>query len=117
VSVEIGVISISIDSILARVSDVMRLLNAIDSGDPKALEGLLPLVYEELRCYAAAKMAGENPGQTLQSTALVHEARLRLVGNQNQEGNCRRHFFAAAEGMRRILIDCARRRNARWHGG
>jgi len=98
--------------------DVTQLLSAIDSGDPKAAEELLPLVYNELRRLAAAKMANEQPGQTLQATALVHEAWIRLAGSTEQHWRNRRHFFgAAAEAMRRILIDRARRRNRTRHGG
>jgi RNA polymerase sigma factor (TIGR02999 family) len=94
--------------------DVTQLLSAIDSGDPKAADELLPLVYEELRRLAAQKMARELPGQTLQATALVHDAWLRLSGNENQCWDNRGHFFAAAaEAMRRILIDRARRRALR----
>jgi RNA polymerase sigma factor (TIGR02999 family) len=90
----------------------------MEQGDPKVAEELLPLVYEELRRLAAARMARENPGHTLQPTALVHEAWLRLVGDENVRWDGRAHFFgAAAEAMRRILIDRARRRNARRHGG
>jgi RNA polymerase sigma factor (TIGR02999 family) len=93
------------------------MLNAIDSGDPKAGEELLPLVYDELRRLAASKMAGEAPGQTLQPTALVHEAWLRLVDERHEWRN-RKHFFCvAAEAMRRILVDRARRRNRIKHGG
>ena len=96
--------------------DVTRILNAIDAGDPQAAEQLLPLVYEELRKLAAAQMAHEKPGQTLNATALVHEAYLRLIGDQRFED--RRHFFAAAaEAMRRILIESARRKQAVKHGG
>jgi RNA polymerase sigma factor (TIGR02999 family) len=92
------------------MSDVTRILSAIEQGDPHAAEQLLPLVYEELRKLAAQKLAQEKPGQTLEATALVHEAYLRLVGDQ-QFAN-RRHFFAAAaEAMRRILIDSARRKH------
>src|SRR5215468_11521742 len=91
------------------MSDVTRILQAIDEGDPKAAGQLLPLVYDELRRLAAAQLAREKPGQTLEATALVHEAYLRLVGDQ-QFAN-RRHFFAAAaQAMRRILIDAARRK-------
>ena len=98
--------------------DVTRILQAAQDGDLKAAEELLPLVYDELRRLAAAKMANEAPGQTLQPTALVHEAWLRLVGNQNQSWNGRAHFFgAAAEAMRRILIERARRKSAARHGG
>jgi RNA polymerase sigma factor (TIGR02999 family) len=99
-------------------ADVTRILQAAQQGDPKAAEELLPLVYEELRKLAMHKMANEVPGQTLQPTALVHEAWLRLVGNQNQKWNGRAHFFgAAAEAMRRILIENARRKRAARHGG
>ena len=100
------------------MSDVTRILEAIDHGDPKAADQLLPLVYEELRRLAAAKMASENTGQTLQPTALVHEAWLRLTGEENRRWNDRTHFFAAAaEAMRRILVDNARRKRAPRHGG
>ena len=91
------------------MSDVTQLLSAIDAGDPKAADQLLPLVYQELRRLAASKMAQEKPGQTLQATALVHEAWLRLAGSNRQQWRGRSHFFgAAAEAMRRILIDKAR---------
>jgi len=100
------------------MSDVTRILQAAQQGDPHAAEELLPLVYQELRRLAAHKMASEAAGQTLQPTALVHEAWLRLVGNQNQKWDGRAHFFAAAaEAMRRILIDRARRKQAVRHGG
>ena len=100
------------------MSDVTRILESIEHGDPKAAEELLPLVYGELRKLAAAKMAGEAPHQTLQPTALVHEAWLRLVGEANPKFENRAHFFAAAaEAMRRILIDKARRKRALRHGG
>jgi RNA polymerase sigma factor (TIGR02999 family) len=101
------------------VSEVTRILEAVERGDPKAAEELLPLVYEELRRLAAAKMAQQPPGQTLQPTALVHEAWLRLVEDQHQPvWNSRGHFFAAAaEAMRRILVDRARRKSAGKHGG
>ena len=100
------------------MSDVTRILDAIQQGDPKAAEELLPLVYEELRKLAAHKMANEAAGHTLQPTALVHEAWLRLVGNQGQRWENRAHFFgAAAEAMRRILIEKARRRQRARHGG
>jgi RNA polymerase sigma factor (TIGR02999 family) len=99
------------------MSDVTQLLSAIDAGDPKAADQLLPLVYEELRRLAAQKMAHEAPGQMIQPTALVHEAWLRLVGSHDQRWNSRGHFFAAAaEAMRRILIDNARRKNRFRHG-
>lgn len=100
------------------MSDVTRILQYMESGDPRAAEELLPLVYEELRKLAASKMANEQPNQTLQPTALVHEAWLRLTGNENIKWNGRAHFFgAAAEAMRRILIDNARRKQAARHGG
>src|SRR6266851_511882 len=100
------------------MSEVTRILNAIQHGDGKAADELLPLVYQELRRLAAHKMANEAAGQTLQPTALVHEAWLRLVGNQNQQWHGRAHFFgAAAEAMRRILIERARRKRAARHGG
>jgi RNA polymerase sigma factor (TIGR02999 family) len=104
---------------LARMSDVTQLLHAIDAGDPQAADQLLPLVYEELRKLAAAKMAQEKPGQTLQATALVHEAWLRLAGAEEQRAwNSRGHFFgAAAEAMRRILVDRARQKARVRHGG
>jgi RNA polymerase sigma factor (TIGR02999 family) len=104
---------------LALMSDVTRILNAIEQGDPHAASQLLPLVYDELRKLAAQKIAREAPGQTLQATALVHEAYLRLVGgNPGQPWNGRGHFFAAAsEAMRRILVESARRRQSRKHGG
>jgi RNA polymerase sigma factor (TIGR02999 family) len=102
--------------ILDRMSDVTQILSAIDRGDPHAAEQLLPLVYEELRKLAAQRLAQEKPGQTLQATALVHEAYLRLVGEQHFTG--RGHFFAAAaEAMRRILVENARRKARRKHGG
>src|SRR5207245_6145072 len=100
------------------VSDVTRMIEAIQHGDPKAAAELLRLVYEELRQLAASKMANEAAGNTLQPTALVHEAWLRLVGNDNPKFAGRAHFFAAAaEAMRRILIDRARRKRALRHGG
>ena len=100
------------------MNDVTRILSAIEQGDPHAAEQLLPLVYDELRKLAAQKMAQENPGQTLQATALVHEAYIRLVGSQEQNWSGRTHFFAAAaEAMRRILIDNARRKQRLKHGG
>ena len=104
---------------ITHMSDVTQILSAIDEGDPKAADQLLPLVYEELRKLAAARMASEKPGQTLQATALVHEAWLRLAGSNRQEWRGRSHFFgAAAEAMRRILIDKARQKSAlkRDHG-
>src|SRR5262245_49644127 len=101
------------------MTDVTRILSQIESGDPAAAEQLLPLVYDELRKLAAAKLAHEKPGQTLQATALVHEAYLRLVDiNKVQQWNSRGHFFgAAAEAMRRILVEAARRKQRERHGG
>ena len=100
------------------MSDVTRILNAIEQGDTKAADQLLPLVYEELRLLAAKKMAQEKPGQTLQATALVHEAYIRLVGEQERNWDNRGHFFkAAAEAMRRILIEKARRKKSQKRGG
>ena len=100
------------------MSDVTRILDAIQQGDSNATEQLLPLVYEELRKLAAHKMANEVPGQTLQPTALVHEAYLRLVGAKDRQWNSRGHFFAAAaEAMRRILVENARRKQRVKHGG
>ncbi len=110
------------------MSDVTRILMAIDQGDPSAAEQLLPLVYDELRKLAAAKLAHEKPGQTLDATALVHEAYLRLVAgerrgvsptcsDQPQQWDSRRHFFsAAAEAMRRILVEKARHKTRQKHG-
>jgi RNA polymerase sigma factor (TIGR02999 family) len=100
------------------MSDVTRILDRVGQGDPRAAEELLPLVYEELRKLAAAKMAHEPAGHTLQPTALVHEAWLRLVGSGRGHWDNRGHFFAAAaEAMRRILIDVARRKSQVRHGG
>ena len=101
------------------MSDVTRILSQIESGDPSAAEQLLPLVYDELRKLAAARLAQENPGQTLQATALVHEAYVRLVSiDEEQHFNRRGHFFAAAaEAMRRILVENARRKARVKHGG
>src|SRR5436305_9755722 len=101
------------------MSDVTQILNAIEAGDPRAAEQLLPLVYDELRRLAAQRLAGEGPGHTLQPTALVHEAYLKLVGaDPQQPWNGRVHFFAAAaEAMRRILIDHARRKHRARRGG
>jgi RNA polymerase sigma factor (TIGR02999 family) len=102
-----------------RMSDVTQILSQIESGDSAAAEQLLPLVYEELRKLAAAKLAQEKPGQTLQATALVHDAYIRLVDvDKAQHWDSRGHFFsAAAEAMRRILIERARRKNREKHGG
>src|SRR6187399_370249 len=107
------------------MSDVTHILSQIDSGDPTAAEQLLPLVYEELRKLAAAKLAFEKPGQTLQATALVHEAFLRLVASPKNHADKaashwggKGHFFAAAaESMRRILVENARRKGRTKHGG
>ncbi len=101
------------------MSEVTRILAAIDQGEPHAAEQLLPLVYDELRKLAAARLAQEKPGQTLEATALVHEAYLRLVDTDEAEHwSGRGHFFAAAaEAMRRILVDNARRKRAEKHGG
>lgn len=99
------------------MSDVTRILNSIEQGDPQAAEALLPILYEELRRLAAQKMALESSGHTLQATALVHEAWLRLAGEDHLWQN-RRHFFsAAAEAMRRILVERARRKQRLRHGG
>jgi RNA polymerase sigma factor (TIGR02999 family) len=101
------------------MNDVTRILSAIDKGDPSGAAELLPLVYQELRHLASVRLAREKPGQTLQATALVHEAYLRLVGNDDsQRWDGRGHFFAAAaEAMRRILVDNARRRQSLKRGG
>jgi RNA polymerase sigma factor (TIGR02999 family) len=100
------------------MSEVTRILEAVQQGDAKATGELLPLVYGELRRLAAHKMAQEQPGQTLQPTALVHEAYLRLVGSGQDQWNGRGHFFAAAaEAMRRILVENARRKRRLRHGG
>jgi RNA polymerase sigma factor (TIGR02999 family) len=101
------------------MSEVTRVLSAIERGDPSAAELLLPLVYDELRVLATQRLAQERPGQTLQATALVHEAYLRLVDvEQAQHWNSRGHFFAAAaEAMRRILVEAARRKHRQRHGG
>src|SRR5208283_1207688 len=99
------------------MNDVTHLIKAVEHGDPKAAGQLLPLVYDELRKLAASKMANEAPGQTLQPTALVHEAWLRLAGGKDETWDNRAHFFgAAAEAMRRILIENARRKKALRHG-
>lgn len=100
------------------MNDITRILNNLPTTDPKAAAELLPLVYEELRKLARARMTNEVPNHTLQATALVHEAYLKLLGNEDQSWANRAHFFgAAAEAMRRILIDHARRRRAVRHGG
>lgn len=101
------------------MSDVTRILSAIEQGEPQAAEQLLPLVYDELRKLASQKMAQEAPGQTLQATALVHEAYIRLVDvGKAQHWDSRGHFFAAAaEAMRRILVERARQKQRHKHGG
>jgi RNA polymerase sigma factor (TIGR02999 family) len=100
------------------MTDVTRILNEIEGGDPRAADELLPLVYEELRILAAQKISQEKPGHTLQATALVHEAYLRLVVGEDQDWNSRGHFFkAAAEAMRRILVENARRKKRLKRGG
>jgi RNA polymerase sigma factor (TIGR02999 family) len=101
------------------MSEVTRILSAVEQGDPHAVEQLLPIVYDELRKLAAQRLAQEKPGQTLQATALVHEAYLRLVGNGEQpHWNNRGHFFAAAaEAMRRILVESARKKSREKRGG
>jgi RNA polymerase sigma factor (TIGR02999 family) len=100
------------------MNQVTRIINAIQHGDARAADELLPLVYQELRRLAAQKMSREQTGQTFQATALVHEAYLRLVGSENQNWAGRTHFFcAAAEAMRRILIENARRKKSFKHGG
>ena len=103
---------------MQHMSDVTRILHAIEQGDTGAAENLLPLIYEELRLLAAQKLSKEHPGLTLQATALVHEAYLRLVGTEDQGWDSSGHFFAAAaEAMRRILIEDARRKKNIRHGG
>lgn len=98
--------------------EITQILESIEQGDPRAADELLPLVYDELRNVAAAKMAREQPGQTLQATALVHEAWMRLAKGKAQQWDNRRHFFAAAaEAMRRILIERARRKQAKREAG
>ena len=100
------------------MSDVTQILSAIEQGDPRAADQLFPLIYDALRQLAAAKLAQEAPGQTLQATALVHEAYLKLVESRAQQWNSRGHFFAAAaEAMRRILVDRARKKQSLKHGG
>ena len=100
------------------MADVTRILSQIEDGDPIAAEQLLPLIYDELRKLAAAKLAKEKPGQTLQATALVHEAYLRLVGSEARHWDTRGHFYAAAaEAMRRILVEGARRKRSAKRGG
>src|SRR5436309_1640367 len=102
----------------ARLSDVTRILKAVEQGEASIADQLLPLVYEELRRIAAHKMAGESSGHTLQPTALVHEAWMRLIGSDQQGWKNRAHFFAAAaEAMRRILVESARRKQSLKRGG
>lgn len=104
--------------LMEKISDATVMLAAVEAGKPQAAEQLLVLIYDELRRLAASKLAQEAPGQTLQPTALVHEAWLRLVGDQNPSFKDRKHFFcAASEAMRHILIDRARRKQTRRHGG
>src|SRR5215471_13645778 len=114
-----SLLTLGLAAMLAPMSDVTQILSAIEAGDPRAAEQLLPLVYDELRKLAAARLAEEKPGQTLQPTALVHEAYLRLVGGaQPQDWNGRGHFFAAAaEAMRRILVEAARKKKTEKRGG
>jgi RNA polymerase sigma factor (TIGR02999 family) len=114
-----GLLADTLTDIFNRMNDVTRILSAIEQGDPHAAEQLLPLVYEELRKLAVQKMAQEKAGQTLQATALVHEAYVRLVGaGDDQRWDNRGHFFAAAaEAMRRILVENARRKRSGKHGG
>jgi RNA polymerase sigma factor (TIGR02999 family) len=108
----------ALESLCSNMSDATLLLTAVEQGDSQAAEKLLELVYEELRRLATHRMAQEAPGQTLQPTALVHEAWVRLVGDKNPKFENRAHFFsAAAEAMRRILIDRARRKLTQRHGG
>jgi RNA polymerase sigma factor (TIGR02999 family) len=103
---------------LGAMSEVTGILSAIEQGDPHAAEKLLPLVYDELRKLAATRMAAEPAGQTLEATALVHEAYLRLVGGGKRAWDSRGHFFAAAaEAMRRIVVEAARRKKRARHGG
>ncbi|MHC4521336.1 MAG: sigma-70 family RNA polymerase sigma factor [Planctomycetota bacterium] len=100
------------------MSDVTRILSAIERGEAKATNELLPVVYEELRLLAAQRLSHEPPGQTLQATALVHEAYVRLIGDEHRNWDSRGHFFgAAAEAMRRILVERARRKRGPRHGG
>ena len=100
------------------MTDVTRILNAIEQGDTRAVDKLLPAVYNELRRLAAWKLSQETPGQTLQATALVHEAYLRLIGGEGHTWRSKTHFFsAAAEAMRRILVENARRKKRLKHGG
>jgi RNA polymerase sigma factor (TIGR02999 family) len=104
---------------MTAMTEVTRILNLIENGEPSASEQLLPLIYDELRSYASQKLANEKSGQTLQATALVHEVFLRLVGSENEaKWNGKSHFFgAAAEAMRRILIDRAREKKSQRRGG
>ena len=100
------------------MKDITRILSALEQGDGRATEELLPLVYGELRCLAAQRLSNERPGQTLQATALVHEAYIRLIGTESPNWSGRGHFFgAAAEAMRRILVENARRKRSLKRGG
>ena len=113
-----AILSESVHYSCESMGDATLLLEAVEQGDPKAADALLNLLYDELRKLARSKMAQEAPGQTLQPTALVHEAWLRLIGSSNRKFESRAHFFsAAAEAMRRILIDRARRKLTVRHGG
>ena len=113
-----ALLSLAFICTITDMREVTRIINAIEGGDVRAADELLPVVYKELRQLATQRMKQEKPGQTLQATALVHEAYIRLVGADNQNWNSRAHFFAAAaEAMRRILIDNARRKKRLKHGG
>src|SRR6266542_1207818 len=113
-----GVSPSELDGYSSFVSEVTRILDRAQQGDPKAARELLPLVYEEMRKLAAVRMANEKPGQTLQPTALVHEAWLKIAGDGSEHFANRRHFFKAAAGaMQQILIDIARRKQRLKHGG
>jgi RNA polymerase sigma factor (TIGR02999 family) len=119
IDVRVGSVTVYSIPVAIPMSDVTQILSQIEQGDSQAAEKLLPLVYDELRKLAAVRLAQEKPGQTLQATALVHEAYLRLVGGENvQSFDGRGHFyFAAAEAMRRILVESARRKKRLRHGG
>jgi RNA polymerase sigma factor (TIGR02999 family) len=114
----VALLSLASMCTITDMREVTRILTAIEQGDVRAADELLPLVYQELRRLAAQRMKQEKPGQTLQATALVHEAYIRLVGTESQNWNSRAHFFAAAaEAMRRVLIENARRKKRIKHGG
>lgn len=114
----VALLSLAFICTITDMREVTRILTAIEKGDARASDELLPLVYQELRRLAAQRMKQEKPGQTLQATALVHEAYIRLVGSESQNWNSRAHFFAAAaEAMRRILIENARRKRSLKYGG